>query len=60
METKNVLELDPEVRAVLEDLRRLLSGLLPALAAVEGLLDIPDEERYAGVEWLERLVGESG
>jgi hypothetical protein len=60
METTNVSELDPEVKAVLEDLRRLLSALLPALAAVESLLDIPDEERCAGPEWLERLVGESG
>ena len=38
-------------RAQLEELRTRLASLLPALAVVETLLGIPDEERFISRSW---------
>ena len=56
MDSASVMEIDEEVRAVLERIRALYAEALPLLAAVESLLGIPEEERYVGSEWLGELT----
>lgn len=45
---------DQEAKTALEHLRATYARLLPLLAAVEYLLDIPEEERYVSQAWLVR------
>ncbi len=47
-----------DLKEVLEHLREVYANMLPFLAAVESLLNIPEEERYISSEWLERRAGE--
>ena len=56
MDSASVMEIDEEVRAVLERIRALYAEALPLLAAVESLLGIPEEERYVDREWLGELA----
>ena len=48
------LETDPNenLRGALNRIGELWREILPLLAIVETILQIPDEERYVGREWL--------
>ena len=46
-----------EVTEALGRVRSLLGEMLPLLAVVESLLDVPEEERYVSAKWLEALGG---
>lgn len=43
---------DDPVSQALERIRALFAEALPLLALVESILEIPEEERYVGQQWL--------
>ncbi len=45
-------DLNENLREALKRIRELWVETLPLLAIVETILQIPDEERYVGREWL--------
>lgn len=45
-------DLDESTRKALERIRALWVETLPLLAVIETMLQIPDEERLVGREWL--------
>ena len=45
-------DLNDNLREALKRIRELWVETLPLLAIVETILQIPDEERYVGREWL--------
>ena len=46
------IDLDDGTREALERIRQLWVGTLPLLAVIETVLQIPDEERYVGREFM--------
>lgn len=44
--------MDGKQREALQRIRDLFKEVMPLLAATESLLDVPDDERLAGTEWI--------